>query len=35
MLSMMRQYWTYEKVIRSPTIDQRDKFVTFNQGGRT
>jgi len=35
MLSMMRQYWTYEKVIRI-TDDQTgaDKFVTFNQGGR-
>jgi len=35
MLSMMRQYWTYEKVIRI-TDDQTgaDKFVTFNQGGK-
>jgi hypothetical protein len=34
MLSMMRQYWTYEKVIRI-TDDQTggDKFVTFNKGG--
>ena len=36
MFSMMRQYWTCEKVIRI-TDDQTgaDKFVTFNQGGRT
>jgi hypothetical protein len=35
MLSMMKQYWTYEKVIRI-TDDQTgaDKFVTFNQGGK-
>lgn len=35
MLSMMRQYWTYEKVIRI-TDDQTggDKFVTFNQSGK-
>jgi hypothetical protein len=35
MLSMMRQYWTYEKVIRI-TDDQTggDKFVTFNQAGK-
>ena len=34
MLSLMRQFWTYEKVIRI-TDEQTgaDKFVTFNQGG--
>jgi len=35
MLSMMRQYWDYEKVIRI-TDEQTgaDKFVTFNQNGQ-
>jgi hypothetical protein len=35
MLSLMRQYWTYEKMIRI-TDEQTgaDKFVTFNQGGQ-
>jgi len=35
MLSMMRQHWTYEKVIRV-TDDKTggDKFVTFNKGGQ-
>jgi len=34
MLSMMRQYWDYEKVIRV-TDDKTggDKFITFNKGG--
>jgi hypothetical protein len=35
MLAMMRQYWTYEKVIRI-TDEQTgaDKFITFNQNGQ-
>jgi len=35
MLALMRQHWTYEKVIRI-TDDQTgaDKFVTFNQNGQ-
>ena len=35
MLSLMRQYWNYEKVIRI-TDEQTgaDKFVTFNSGGQ-
>jgi hypothetical protein len=36
MLSMIKQYWTYEKVIRI-TDDQtgKDKFITLNKGGDT